>query len=57
LANVFKYLELAIAKRGKQVFKLANWQDNFGIGIVKGSGCGVFGAFLPSKFDLRHYLA
>jgi hypothetical protein len=54
--GVFKYLELAIARRGKQDFRLVGWRDNYAVGIVKGNGKGLFRGWLPSKFDLRHYL-
>ena len=35
LMSVFKYLEVTIARRGKQIFRLVNWRDNFGVGLSK----------------------
>ena len=39
LASVFKFLEVAIVKRGLQVFRMANWRDDVGTGIVEAGGC------------------
>ena len=56
LTNAFKYLELAIRKRGKQVFRHVDWNSNYAVGIVKGAGCSYFRGWMPAKFDLRRYL-